>query len=132
MSEYLVHYDGKNKSFNWIKVDDVKQGIWPEEEIFKPNIDIFIIFFVIIAIPFIKQEMDGVNNSICDCIAQLHNRSDVHSIWKKNILMKTSPIPIECLHGILRVTIAGILNQLSYLLKEQLLENANGSKLCFT
>ena len=24
----------KKKSFNWIKVDDIKQGIWPEEEIF--------------------------------------------------------------------------------------------------
>jgi hypothetical protein len=40
-----------------------------------------------------------------------------------NILMKTSPIPIECLNGILRVAIAGILNQSRYLLKEQLLEN---------
>ncbi len=34
---------------------------------------------------------------ICDidCITQLHMRSDVHSIWKKNILMETSPIPIK-------------------------------------
>ena len=62
---------------------------------------------------------------ICDidCITQLHMRSDVHSIWKKNILMETSPIPIKCLHGILKVAITGILNQSRYLLKEQLLEN---------
>ena len=84
---------------------EVKVFHW--KEFFKPNIDIFIIFFVIIAIPFIKQKMEGVHNSICDCITQLHNGSDVHSIWKKNILMKTSPIPIECLHGILRVAITG-------------------------
>jgi hypothetical protein len=37
--------------------------------------------------------------------------------------MKTSPIPIKCHHGILRVAITGILNQSSYFLKEQLLEN---------
>jgi hypothetical protein len=37
--------------------------------------------------------------------------------------MKTSPIPIECLHRILGVAIAGMLNQSRYLLKEQLLKN---------
>ena len=77
---------------------EVKVFHW--KEFHKPNIDIIIIFFFIITIPFITQKMDGVHNSICDCITQLHNQLDVHSIWNKNILMKTSPIPIECLHGI--------------------------------
>jgi hypothetical protein len=82
---------------------EVKVFHW--KEFFKTNINIVINFFVIIAIPFIKHHMDRVHNSICDFITQLHNHLDVHSIWKKNILMKTSPIPIKCLHGILRVAI---------------------------
>ncbi len=67
--------------------------------------------------------MDQVHNLICDFITQLHNQLDVHSIWKKNILMQTSPILIKCLQGILRVAITGILNQSRYLVKEQLVNN---------
>ncbi len=37
--------------------------------------------------------------------------------------MKTSPILIKCLHGILRVAITGILNQSRYLVKEQPVNN---------
>ena len=80
---------------------EVKVFHW--KEFFKTNIDIVIIFFVIIAIPFIKHHMDQVHNLICDFITQLHNQLDVHSIWKKNILMKTSPIPIKCLFFLLKV-----------------------------
>ncbi len=100
---------------------EVKVFYW--KEFFKTNNVPVIIFFVIIAILIIKQKMDWVHNSICDCITQLHNRLDVHSIWKKNILMETSLITIKCLHRILRVAITGILNQSRYFLKVHFLNN---------
>ena len=119
----MCYLDQQVLIFHLIGVHHIRSQGLPLKFFYKTNIDIFFVFFVIITILFIKQIMDGVNNSICDCITQLHNKADLHSIWKKNIIIKTSTVPIECLHQILRVAIAGILNQWSYLLKEQLLKN---------
>ncbi len=119
---YITISKSSLKKFDLL-LSTLEVKVFDRKEFFKSNNVLIITLFVIVTVPVIRHQVDQLHNSICYCTTQLHNQLYVHSIWKKNILTKTCPIPIKCLHGILRVAVTGILNQLRYFLKDHPVNN---------